>query len=171
MLALLAAGLVTASCLAPRADSLTVQAGSGNEVDVVGVGFERPLADDCINSDRLRAGLLFRLDEWHGHRQDGRNILDASVTPFARYELGRPLEKPVYGEIGIGAHLLSATRIDYQRQFSTAYQFGEFVGLSTRYGERGEYQVGARLQHVSNGGIKRPNDGLTYGMLFFNYRF
>lgn len=171
MLAALAVALATASCLAPRADALTVQAGSGNEVQVVGVGFERPLTDDCLDSGRLHAGLLFRADGWHGRRRDGRNVLDASVTPFARYELGRPLGTPIYGEIGIGAHLLSATRIDYQRQFSTAYQFGEFIGLSTRYGDQGTNRIGVRLQHVSNGGIKRPNDGLTYGMVFFDYRF
>lgn len=52
-----------------------------------------------------------------------------------------------------------------------AFQFGEFVGVGALYGRRNEFQLGARLQHVSNGGIKRPNDGLTYGMLALNYRF
>lgn len=167
----IAFAVATASCFAPRADALTVQAGTGDEVHVAGLGWELPFSENCFGSDRLRAGLLFRLDGWNGHRREGRNVLDASVTPFVRYELGRPFDKPIYGELGIGANLLSRTRVDSERQFSTAFQFGEFAGLSTRYGDRGQYVIGARIQHVSNGGIKRPNDGLTYGMLFFNFHF
>ena len=171
MLPAAAVALAAASCFAPHADAFTVQAGSGDEVHVAGIGWERPLTGDCAGSDRLRAGLLFRLDGWHGHRREGRNVLDASVTPFVRKELWRPLGTPIDGELGIGAHFLSRTRVDYQRQFSTAFQFGEFAGLSTRYGDHGQYTIGARIQHVSNGGLKRPNDGLTYEMVFFNYRF
>jgi lipid A 3-O-deacylase len=161
-----------AAACAPRAPSLTLQSGAGNEVDILGIGLEVPLTDDCADSEqRLRGALLFRLDGWHGHRREGREIADASITPFLRYELFRPGDTPIYGELGIGGHLLSSTRVDYERQFSTAFQFGEFAGLSTRYGDHGQYAIGVRVQHVSNGGIKRPNDGLTYGMAFFNYRF
>jgi hypothetical protein len=27
------------------------------------------------------------------------------------------------------------------------------------------------VQHVSNGGIRNPNDGLTYGSVMFGYNF
>jgi lipid A 3-O-deacylase len=171
MLAELAVALAASACFAPRADSLTLQSGTGNEVHVAGLGWETPLAWGCLGSDRPYAGLLFRLDEWHGHRREGRDVADASVTPFLRYELGRPLAMPIYGELGIGAHLLSRTRIDYERRFSTAFQFGEFAGLAMSFGDHRQYEIGARIQHVSNGGIKRPNDGLTYEMLFFNLHF
>lgn len=171
MLAELALAFLAASCLAPRAHQLALEGGTGNGVDVAGIGWEVPLTDACNDWRRLHGGLLFRLDGWHGRHTGGRNLVDASVTPFLRYELGRPLATPIYAEAGIGAHLLSKTRIDDWRQFSTAFQFGEFAGLATRYGDKGQYMLGARVQHVSNGGIKRPNDGLTYGMVFFNYSF
>ena len=171
MLSELAFAFVSASCFAPRADNFVVQAGSGQQVDVAGAGWEVPMDQECLRSDRARAGLLFRIDEWRGRNAGGRKLLDASVTPFLRYELGRPLGTPVLVEGGVGVNLLSRTRIDEQRRFSTAFQFGEFVGMGVEYGERRQYQIGARLQHVSNGGIKRPNDGLTYGMVLFNYRF
>jgi hypothetical protein len=171
MLAELAVAVATASCFAPRADAMTVQSGTGDEVHVAGLGWVVPLSGDCLASDRLRAGLLLRLDEWRGHRREGHSLASVSATPFLRYELGRPLAMPIYAELGFGAHLLSRTRIDYERQFSTAFQFGEFVGVSTRYGDHGQHVIGARIQHVSNGGIKRPNDGLTYAMLFLNSNF
>ncbi|HET9577210.1 MAG TPA: acyloxyacyl hydrolase [Usitatibacter sp.] len=166
----LAAALLSASCLANHAENFTLQAGSGNSVDVAGIGWELP-TDRCSESTRLHTGLLFRADGWRGNASGGRRIADLSVTPFARYELGRPLGVSFTAEAGIGVNLLSSTRVDDYRQFSTAFQFGEFVGVGARYGRRNEFQLGARLQHVSNGGIKRPNDGLTYGMLFLNYRF
>jgi Lipid A 3-O-deacylase (PagL) len=31
--------------------------------------------------------------------------------------------------------------------------------------------VSVRVQHVSNGGIRNPNDGLTYGSVVFRYNF
>ena len=169
MLAALAFALATSSCLAPRADAFALQAGVGSNVDVTGLGWEVPLFDACNDSGRLHSGLLFRVDTWRGNGPGGRHLLDASVTPFLRHELGRALGTSIYVEGGIGANLLSATSVDDARQFSTAFQFGEFIGVATRSGRNGQF--GARLQHVSNGGIKRPNDGLTYGMVFFNYRF
>ena len=169
MLAALAVALATSSCLAPRADAMALQVGAGNHVDVTGLGWEVPLSDACNDSSRLHGGLLFRLDGWRGNDPGGRQLLDASVTPFLRYELGRPLGTPLYVEGGIGVNALSSTRVDEARQFSTAFQFGEFIGVGMRSSRNGQF--GARLQHVSNGGIKQPNDGLTYGMVFFNYRF
>jgi lipid A 3-O-deacylase len=169
MFAVLAVALAS-SCLAPQADYFSVQSGSGEGVDVTGVGWEIPISE-CNGSGRLRAGLLFRIDGFHGTALGGRDVMAGSTTPFLRYELGRALGVPFYAESGMGVSLLSQTRVDEVRQFSTAFQFNEFVGLGARFGRKGEQQLGVRLQHVSNGGIKRPNDGLTYGMLSFNYRF
>jgi lipid A 3-O-deacylase len=169
MLAALALALAS-SCVAPRADYFSVQSGSGDRVDVSGVGWELPVSE-CNGSGRLRAGLLFRLDGWHGTALGGRDLMAASTTPFLRYELGRAFTVPFYAESGIGMSLLSQTRVDEVRQFSTAFQFNEFVGIGARLDRKGEQQLSLRLQHVSNGGIKRPNDGLTYAMLSFNYRF
>ena len=54
---------------------------------------------------------------------------------------------------------------------STAFQFGEFIGVRRRLAVRGDYELGVRLQHVSNGGIKHPNDGITYPMLTLSRSF
>ena len=169
MIAALAVALAS-SCIAPHVDYFSVQSGNGNGVDVNGIGWELPISD-CNGSGRLHAGVLFRVDGWHGTSVGGRELMAASTTPFLRYEIGRAFGVPFYADSGIGVTALSQTRIDDWRQFSTAFQFNEFVGVGTRFGRKGEYQLGTRLQHVSNGGIKRPNDGLTYGMLFFNHRF
>lgn len=171
MITALASALAISSCFAPHADWMALQSGTGDQVEVSGLGWEYPLVSECTRNDRLRGGMLFRADGWRGRNEGGSQVLDLSATPFMRYEMGRPLHIPVYFETGIGAHILSHTRVDDQRQFSTAYQFGEFIGFAVRYGDHNESQAGIRLQHVSNGHIKEPNDGLTYAMLYFNHRF
>jgi hypothetical protein len=54
---------------------------------------------------------------------------------------------------------------------STAFQFGEFVGTGVNFGDRGEYGVGVRIQHISNGCIKQPNYGATFGEFRISYRW
>jgi len=44
------------------------------------------------------------------------------------------LEFVPYLEASVGVHLLSHTRINEERQFSTAFQFGEFLALASRSG-------------------------------------
>ena len=67
-----------------------------------------------------------------------------------------------YAEAGIGAHLLSETQINDHRRFSTAFQFGDHVGVGLRFGQRGEYDLGYRFQHLSNADIKKANDGINF---------
>jgi hypothetical protein len=68
----------------------------------------------------------------------------------------------LFVEAGIGVRLLSATRINEERRFGSAFQFGEIGGLGISFGEHRRYELGAYVQHVSNGSIKQPNSGLTY---------
>lgn len=48
---------------------------------------------------------------------------------------------------------------------------GEFVGTGVDFGDHGEYGVGVRLQHISNGCIKEPNFGATLGEVRISYRW
>ncbi len=75
-----------------------------------------------------------------------------------------------YVEGGAGIHLLSHTRID-ERVFSTSFQFGELLGAGVNFGDREQYSIGVRIQHISNGRIKEPNDGITFGEIRFAYRW
>lgn len=87
-----------------------------------------------------------------------------SLRPFAGSVLSG------YLEAGVGIHLLSHTSID-ERVFSTAFQFGEFLGAGIDFGGRERYSIGFRVQHISNGCIKEPNWGITFGELRFAYRW
>jgi len=157
------------------ADRVSVDGGMGNHVDILGINvgsgdWKRwPLAEDLSIALYGKGGVAL----WVGRDQNTQNkyVYDVSAYPVLRLEANKVSQKSLFLEAGIGANLLSHTRINNSRQFSTAFQFGEFLGAGVTFGETRRYELGIRVQHVSNGNIKFPNDGLTYGSVVFQYTF
>ena len=85
---------------------------------------------------------------------------DLGVTPVIRFE-----RDAGYVEAAIGAHLVQR-RISRDRIFSTAFQFGDHIGL----GMRGrDIDVGVAFQHLSNASIRRPNPGINFVIVRLQY--
>jgi len=152
---------------------IAVEAGVGNYVDVVGVGIGSEDWKQWSPGQDWSLSLygLARASFWRGHDHHNEDVVDLSAAPVLRLERISAGTFAPYVEASIGLHLLSHTRINETRQFSTAFQFGEFLGVGVTFGDNRRYDVALHVQHVSNGGIKNPNDGLTYGAVVFQYRF
>ncbi|MGE5387108.1 MAG: acyloxyacyl hydrolase [Betaproteobacteria bacterium] len=73
-----------------------------------------------------------------------------------------------YAEIGAGLAAFSHDRLGH-KDFSTRYQFSEHLGLGVEFAER--WSIGWRYSHYSNGGAKKPNDGLDFNQLLIGFRF
>ena len=86
-------------------------------------------------------------------------IYDLGVTPVFRYTRA---ERGPYLEAAIGAHYLTGMSVHPEAPFSTRFQFGDHIGIGYR-GSR--YDVGVRLQHLSNAGIRDPNPGVNFVIL------
>jgi len=137
----------------------------------VGIGWEpwwrMPLENDRLLSLRGIAGLSYWVAP---DNHDHHSLFALGVYPVLRLDL-QPMGGVVpYIEGAIGFNLLSHTWIE-NRRLSTAFQFGEFVGVGVSFGDKLQFDLGARYQHISNADIKRPNDGLTYPSIVFQYRF
>jgi lipid A 3-O-deacylase len=89
--------------------------------------------------------------------------IDLGLTPVLRIE-----RTSLYVEGAIGFHLVQR-RISAARVFSTAFQFGDQIGAGCRFGPGGRYDLGLRLQHISNGGIRRPNPGINFLLVRLQY--
>ena len=74
-----------------------------------------------------------------------------------------------YIEAAIGFHILSDLQINDDRIFSTKFQFGDHVGIGRRFGPANRYDLSLRLQHLSNGNIRKPNPGINFLQLRFQY--
>lgn len=92
------------------------------------------------------------------------DITDAGLTPVFRLPMTTAAGTSWYVDAGVGAHLISHTRIGPQ-VYSTAFQFSEFVGVGWLLGKDGRYDIGGRYMHESNADWKKPNDGMNFMLL------
>ncbi|EEC66864.1 hypothetical protein OsI_33362 [Oryza sativa Indica Group] len=98
---------------------------------------------------------------------DSANLVDLGLTPVLRFQ--RDDGKGFYGEAGIGVHLFSKLYRNNDKVLSTAFQFGDHVGAG--YVFSNGLDLGIRLQHFSNGGIKQPNGGVNFAVARVAYKF
>ncbi|MFM0209452.1 acyloxyacyl hydrolase [Paraburkholderia sediminicola] len=108
---------------------------------------------------------------WHTNEGNVHDdIGEFGVTPIIRFIKGSGSIRP-FIEAGAGIRVLSSPRISSDFTFATAFQFSPMAGVGVQLGERQQYQVGYRFQHISNGGIKEPNPGINFQQLYLQYNF
>ncbi len=163
---------------------------TGNVWAVDGVSFELGNGD---YTDTARVGAIWNWDKqwftegdwlvtgfweasagrWKGRSSVGDNqtITDLGITPVFRFQQKNPSGIAPYIEGAIGFHMISPTFIYANRRFGSAFQFGDHVGFGMRFGEHQQYDLGYRYQHLSNGSIKKPNQGININQVHFAYHF
>jgi len=147
-------------------DGVEVTGGYGHDVTIYGVAVNwNPLCTCAgLKTLGLETRLVAQVAYWEGRQHPTANgsLWDTRLTPMLRWAGPEATSVRGFIEAGIGAHLLSATRINNDRVLSTAFQFGETAGAGIAFGDRHRYELGAYVQHVSNARLKEPNNGLTY---------
>jgi len=76
-----------------------------------------------------------------------------------------------FGEAGIGLSMTDRLYNTPTKQFSTRFNFVDSVGVGRNFGAQRQHELGVRLVHMSNAGIKHPNPGenflqLRYAVMF-----
>jgi len=159
----LAALLLAVSLPVHALDSVSAEYGVGTHaVDMwrLGLQWQAPPFDWMKKHDRWSWYWDVSIGGWHG---DEGTVHDFGVTPVFRY---MKASHGFYLEGGIGAHLLSDSHINSDLGFSTRFQFGDHIGVGVR---RGQYDIGLRLQHLSNAGLRNPNPGVNFLQLHLAY--
>jgi hypothetical protein len=168
LLGTITAALLLISTQAHSIDGVSVEAGSGtNSVDLWRIGAQWNWQKKWLQSGDWHVGGYWdaQIGQWHG----ASHITDIGLTPVFRLEKNTGYGP--YLEGAIGFHYLSGKNISASKQFSTNFQFGDHVGAGFRFGAKGQYDLGLRLQHLSNAGIKHPNPGINFAILRFQYNF
>ncbi len=101
------------------------------------------------------------------------SLTEVGVTPVLRLRTRRPLFAAgpwPYLEIGVGVHLLSHAELG-NKFLSTAFQFGPLIGAGLLLGAHRQFEVGVRLQHLSNANIRLPNPGINLAQISLGYWF
>jgi lipid A 3-O-deacylase len=137
----------------------------------VGIGWAPWWSTQLENDRKLSLRGIASVSGWYAHGHDvNKSLVAVGVYPVLRLDMAPAAGFVPYVEGAIGFNVLSHTWIE-NRRLSTAFQFGEFVAVGVAFGERNQFDLGARYQHISNADIKRPNDGLSYASIVFTYRF
>jgi len=166
----LAGSLVAGS--ASAVDGVALEYGQGNGADMGRVGLQWNWKSQWFKGDQWHVGGFWDLSLGHWTRDalpgQNNNITEIGLTPTLRLQQndGRGL----YGELGIGFHLLSRTSLG-PKKFSTAFQFGDHLGIGYRFGAKGAFDLGLRYQHLSNASIKKPNNGINFTQVRLQYWF
>jgi hypothetical protein len=163
---------------------------SGNVMAVDGVSMEVGNGD---HTDSARIGAIWNFDrqwftegDWlvtgfweatagtlHGRSAVGDNqtITDLAVTPVFRLQQKNLVGVSPYLEGAIGFHLISPTYLYANRHLGSSFQFGDHLGAGVRFGEHQQFDLAFRFQHISNGSIKKPNQGVNLDQVHFVYHF
>ena len=155
-------------------DSAAVEIGAGSKVQMIRFSAQKNWERSWFESNGTHLSGYWdaNLAQWRGNAyQDvnGRhqNITVINLTPVFRFE--RADKKGWYGEGGIGVSLFSELYNNDSNRLSTAFQFGDHIGAGYVFDNK--WELGAKIQHYSNGGFKKPNSGVNWFVVKAAYHF
>ena len=176
---LITAAMLAASPLACAIDGMSFEYGhsdsSNANVNMYRVGVQWDWNKKLVEMGNWNLGGYWESDfgYWSNNSfaKTRSSLVDIGFTPVFRFQQTTLSPLSPYAELGVGMHLLSATSVSTQRQFGSSFQFGDHVGAGVRFGDKGKYDIGYRYQHLSNAGIKGPNQGINFHELRLQYHF
>lgn len=155
-------------------DSASLEVGTGAKVQMLRFGVQSDWNKNWLasNGHHLSGYWDATIAQWRGNAYlnvpgQHQNLTVVGITPVFRYE--RDDKKGFYAEGGIGANLFSHLYRNDDKRLSTAYEFGDHIGIG--YVLDNNWELGAKIQHYSNGGIKHPNSGVNWLVMKASYRF
>ena len=171
--ALLLIGLSTQVSAAPVGMDLSLVAGHAttDTVHKLGVvaGWMRP--DPLWQGSRWQLALRHEVELSFWRAPRGQDVVEFGYSPVLRLQRPSAQGNLFFVEASIGVRGLSHTRVSADRDMGTHYQFSDVLGAGWQWGPDGRSTLGVRFQHLSNGGIERPNPGINFGQVYYRHRF
>jgi lipid A 3-O-deacylase len=170
-----AVGLVANAASIASAQSVALSAGYAEQTNIFGIAVVWDAGSPLLERSDWRLTGHIELDvmDLQGRRSNTtgyQSLAAIGVTPIARFEWPKEEHAP-FIDVGIGINFFSHTTLQEEQNFGIALQFGELVGAGLRFGQKGAYEIGVRVEHMSNADIKFPNSGITMGLVRVAYHF
>ncbi|MDL1860181.1 acyloxyacyl hydrolase [Betaproteobacteria bacterium PRO7] len=156
--------------LRPHRLTLLHGAASDARATSVGLQWDLPWRRAWGRRGTLTAHAEFALGHWRADAGGDRSSAvstQVGLTPVLRYTFAGAAGWFV--EAGVGANLIAPVYRSKDRRFSTAFNFGDHVGVGWRSSARPGWEWALRVQHFSNAGIARPNPGENFVQLQLAY--
>ena len=157
-----------------RPDGYFVQAGSGARgIWEAGVGLTWPWAwKSSLLGTEVGGVTEAYIAHWDAPKASGgrRGFTQFGLVPMFRFRLDQG-RSPWFAEAGIGISGMDQHFVTTDKQFSTSFNFVDVLGVGRSFGATRGQEIGVRLQHVSNAGIKSPNSGQNFLQLRYASSF
>ena len=98
------------------------------------------------------------------------SLTQLGLVPVLRLRLDEG-RSPWFVEGGIGLSVTDTMYATPGKQFSTRFNFADHLGVGLSLGARRQHELALRLQHISNGDIKKPNPGEDFLQLRWGVAF
>ena len=105
-----------------------------------------------------------------GYASDHGVLTQVALTPVLRYRFDNG-RSPWFVEGGVGATVTSSIYRNADKHFSTAFNFGDHLGVGRAFGAARNDEIALRAEHFSNAGIKHPNPGQNFLELRYTHHF
>lgn len=155
-------------------DSASLEFGTGNKTQMLRVGLQSDWDVKWFagSGKHLSGYWDLTLAQWRGNQYQNvagstQNLVDIGITPVFRWQNDN--KRGLYFEGGIGFHRLSKLYDNDGRRLSTRFQFGDHIGVG--YVFDNNWELAAKIQHFSNGGYKKPNNGVNFIEVKAAYHF
>jgi lipid A 3-O-deacylase len=164
--AVLLAAAVTAPAFAAEGpfDTLALEAGGGEHLQVLRLSAQSDWNKNWFPMNGYHLSgywdanvAYWRANRWLDVPGQRHNLAVVGVSPVFRIEADD--KQGAYAEAAIGLAVFSDVYRNTHRQLSTAFEFADHVGVGYVFANK--WDLGVRLQHYSNGGIKHPNGGVN----------
>jgi lipid A 3-O-deacylase len=172
--ALLAGALFIPHPAGHAVDAVSAEIATGNRTQLLRLGMQFFSPYDFMAGANTHVALAwelsaayFQLHHPANESADSTSLVDFGITPILR--LTGKEKKGCYGEVGIGLHGLSHRYNNNGRELSTTLQFVSHLSLGYEFVNGVDLSL--NIQHMSNGGFKRPNDGANFVALRVMQRF
>ena len=155
-------------------DSVSAEVASGNKSQIYRVGAQWNMDGALARSATSEiwgfwdaTAAVWRENKFQNVEGATDNFIDLGFTPTGRWQ--QLNHQGAYLEAGLGPHLNSKVYDNNHRALSTHLQFGTALGVG--YVMPGGLDLGLKITHFSNGGIKHPNNGVNLAVLKVGYKF
>ena len=156
-----------------KADRMIFETGGGEGVNIVRAGAQWDWEEDILEflGFSLDAYLQFDYAKWQSTKDSSQVGANNSIgfTPVFRF-IRRTDWATIYLDTSIGVALVSSTQIN-DNGFGSNFQFTDSLSVGAFFGNRRQWGVGYKYNHMSNNSIKLPNNGINFHLLSISYEY
>ena len=166
------AGLA-ASVPAMAVDGYVVEAGGAGHVQSLRVGMIRQWADQWFTEGNWHVTGYWEatLAYLNSNALEGKSAADVGVSPVFRFRPNASGGAQPYWDVALGLHLLSTSHLDDRHNLGSNVLLAPLLGVGVTFGEKSQYDLGYRFQHLTNAGMKDPDDVLNLHQVRLTYLY